>query len=329
MMRASTARNAALCPVAGSARTTLIIAAALVVAGAALAITHYYRQEKEVGARELPIVFVLSPDHGRNLGPEDRRAFEELLERESGLHIDILVAANPLDAIEAFGGGGLGEDGAGGDIGLLNLFEYALARKEYGAEAGLQTLRAGAATGYRGVIVVRAADPIQSIDGLGGKRIAFVDPYSTSGFVFTAQLLRDAKIDVRPEFTGGHDKALERLRAGAVDAAATYASAVDGDSGLRVIARTETIPNEPVFFRRDLRAEQRVALANALVKIASTPDGARLLRLTADITGFRPATDDDYSEVVDVIRAAGKSVYEVVPEGLRVESRRRGINYIP
>jgi phosphonate transport system substrate-binding protein len=297
MMRTCGEQNGTRDSQAGKAKTAFLVVVALLAVGALAAITHFYRLEKKVGVEEL--------------------------------HIEIRIAETSLDAIEAFGGGSRGGAHGSADVGLLNLFEYVLARKEYGVEAALQVLRAGDATGYHGVIAVRADDPAQSPNDLRGKRVAFVDPYSTSGFVFTARILRDAGVDVQPEFAGNHAEALRRLKAGEADAAATFATAVESDPSLRVIVRTDTIPNEPIFFRREVRAEKRVAIVNALAKLASTPEGARLLESIADITDVRPVNDDDYREVVDAIRAAGKSVYEVVPEGLQVESRRRGINYIP
>lgn len=279
------------------------------------------RRERAVGSPGAPLVLVLSPDHAQHLAPADRASLAVLLRRESGLAVDVRVAESPLDAVEAFG--------TLADAGLLNIFEYALARKEHGVEAGMQVLRGDGATGYAGVIAVRADSGAADLAGLAGKRIAYVGPYSTSGFVFPAKILADAGVEVVAEFSGEHPGTLESLRSGATDAAATFEAAVAGETGLRVIARTDTIPNEPLVFRSGLLPEKRAALARALERLAADSEGARILAASADVTGFRPVTDREYAGVIAAIRAAGLSVYAVVPEGHDVASRRSVRDYLP
>ena len=123
--------------------------------------------------------------------------------------------------------------------------------------------------------------------------------------------------------------ALDALRSGRVDAAATYSAAVAGDTGFRIIAQTDIIPNEPIFYRADLLPEKRDQLTKAFMKLAESGEGQELLSSLADITGLQPSSDQDYLGVIATARAAGKSVFELVPEGVLVESRRRGIEYIP
>jgi len=309
----------------GPGRRAWIVAflpALAVAVVAAVFIAREESRERNVGAPGTPVIFMLSPEHGNpgRLDAGERRALADGLRAASGLEVEVRVAATPIAAIEAFGGEA--------DVGLLSLFEYLLARLEYGVEARLQVLRGEGADAYAGEILVRAPSRVRKVEDLAGKRIAYVDPHSTSGFIFPAKLLADAKVSVVPEFAGSHEKALERLREGEVDAAATYAGAAAGKP-FRAIARTPPIPDEPVFFRRGFPEEKRERLAAALERVAATPEGRRLLGDVAAITGFKPATDAAYADVLAVIRAAGKTVYEVVPEGVRVESRTRGIHSVP
>ncbi len=278
------------------------------------------RDEATLGSPGHPVIFMLSPEHGRNLTSEDRTALVDLLEKGSGLRIEILVAATPLAAIESFG--------AHADVGLLNLFEYILARREYGVSAALQATRDDGRSHYAGAIAVRAADDFQSPADLAGKTVAYVDPFSTSGFVFPARLFRDGGYDVKPLFCGSHEGVLDGLIEGKAEAAATYAAAVENDSRFRIIARTEHIPHEPLFFRNSVRDEKRARLIAAFTGLAGSSEGARLLALLADIRGFRATTDEDYAPVMTAVRRAGVSVYSLVPEGIHVESRRRGIEIL-
>ncbi len=279
------------------------------------------RKEAAAGKPGTPIVFVLSQQHGARLGPEERQAMAAHLQRESGLVVEVRVAPSSLDGIEGFA--------RTADVGLLPLFEYLLAQKEYAVEARLQILRESGATTYAGEILVPANSTWRALADLQGKRFAYVDPYSTSGFVFPAKLLADAGIRVAPEFAGSHEEVIARLTDGRVDAGATYAGAASRERGLRAIARTEAIPNEPLFFRRDLPPEKRDRLLAAMQSFARTKEGQAILRRMGGVTGFRDIENAHYHPVLAALRAAGKSVYEVVPDGIRIESRQRGIEYVP
>ncbi len=298
-----------------------VLPAVLFVAVLGFLYVRAQRLEEAIGTAGSPVIFIFSPDHGRNLAREDQRTLASFLEAESGLAVEIRVASSPLDAIEAFG--------ARADIGLLGLFEYLVAREEYGVRAKLCVLREGGAGSYTGTIIVRTDSPIRSVADLSGRRIAYVDPYSTSGFVFPAKLLADAHVHVTAEFAGSHAEALARVRAGRVDAAATYAGAGADDAEFRSIATTDAIPNEPVVLRPGLSEDKARRLVAALLKFAGTPEGHHILGQIGGISGFRAGTDEEYREVLEIARAAGTTVYDLVPEGVRIESRRRHIDYVP
>jgi ABC-type phosphate/phosphonate transport system substrate-binding protein len=134
---------------------------------------------------------------------------------------------------------------------------------------------------------------------------------------------------VETEFAGSHAQALERLLAGHVDAAATFIGAIEADSRLRVLATTDLIPNEPVIVRHGVRPEKAERVLSALTRLAATPEGKALLSRMADVTGFKPVTNEHYDSVVGVARSAGATVYDLVPAGVQVESRRRGIDLFP
>ena len=64
--------------------------------------------------------------------------------------------------------------------------------------------------GYFAEVFVRKDSDIKSIADLKGKKIAFVDPSSASGYIYAGAMLKDAGIDlekdIQYQFSGGHDK---------------------------------------------------------------------------------------------------------------------------
>ncbi len=109
--------------------------------------------------------------------------------------------------------------------------------------------------GYEMEIIVQADGPIQKIEDLKGKTVAFTDPNSNSGFKAPSALLRaqyglEANRDFKPAFSGKHDNSVIGVANKDYDAAAIANSvmnrmvlrkAVDG-SKLRSIYKSQTFP---------------------------------------------------------------------------------------
>jgi phosphonate transport system substrate-binding protein len=283
--------------------------------GLVLSIGCGVRDLDAVGAADTPLVLLLSPAHGA--GPQELESLTAALAEASGLNIEIVVAPSPQAAVTRIGT-------STWDVAMLELFDYLFCHQEYGVEAGLQVLRHGAERSHRGELLVRAEGGAAELSGLQGKPVAFVTRYSTSGFLFPAALLAEAGVVPEPLFAGSHEAAVVELRAGRADAAAVYSGLAAADPGLRVLATTQPIPNEPVFFRRGLTPETRLRLARGFQDVARSSRGAALLGPLADITGFVEADDATWRDVHQAIEAAGNSVEDLVPQGwrLRHESHR-------
>lgn len=272
------------------------------------------RNLENVGEAGTPFVFVLSPSHSADRAKLQK--LEAFVEANAGMHLEVRVAPSQAKAIA-----GAGSHGA--DAWLLPLFDYLFSHQEHHAQAGLRLVRNGGATMFKGVIVVRKDSGIEKLEQLADQSIAFVDRYSTSGFVYPAKLLREAKVSPKPVFAGSHEAALEQLRSGKVGAAATFIRAAEADPALRVIATTGPIPNEPVFFRQGLDASKRDQFINALIAFSKTPEGADVLREIGDIEGFEKVDDLAYQAAHDDIRGADRHVQDLVPKGWWIHHQNR------
>ncbi|HNW10507.1 MAG TPA: phosphate/phosphite/phosphonate ABC transporter substrate-binding protein [Candidatus Rifleibacterium sp.] len=145
---------------------------------------------------------------------------------------------------------------------------------------------------YDGQIVVRSDSPASSIQDLKGKVFAYVDRYSGSGFYFpnlymVAQGIDPLAFFARVEFTQSHRSSILGVIDGTYDAAAVFsASLVDKNAdGLKVIARTGPIPNDPIVVREDLDAGLKSRIANALLQMHTDPDGAEELKTIKALRG--------------------------------------------
>ena len=290
----------------------MVIAAAAIAAGAvALGVVIASRGPTTAGAKGDPFVLMVSPGHGT---PESAARLGAALSASTGLAVEVRRAESAAEAIDTAGTASV-------DAALLPVFEYLLLRQEHGVEARLQVLRDGGARSYHGVLLVREGAGIDELADLAGKKVAYVDPASTTGFLLPARHLAAAGVAVEPVFTGSHDASLAELAAGRVDAAATYEDAPP--PGLTRLAGTGEVPNEPVFFDPRVPAATRDRVIAALVDLAATPEGRALLAETGGITGFAPVADGDYQPVRDLLADTQKSLQDVVPGAWRLVERNR------
>jgi phosphonate transport system substrate-binding protein len=193
-----------------------------------------------------------------------------------------------------------------------------LAHNKYGVEPLLITTRHGSRT-YNGEIITRTDSGINTLKDLKGKKFAFVDPLSTSGTIYPQLTMMAAGIDPKKDlgqtiFAGGHDKVVLAVYQKQVDAGAIYGGVSDARARVestvpdimaktKVIAHTDEIPSDNVSVRHELPTEVKAKLKAALLKIAASDDGKRILE-NYDIDGLQSVKDSDY----DTIRKATEAL---------------------
>jgi phosphonate transport system substrate-binding protein len=262
------------------------------------------------------MAFVPSADSQKVLASGEPLA--KLLQDATNLNFKVSVPTSYTTVIEAMGANQV-------DVGWLAPFAYVLAHDKNGAQVLLASLRQGSKT-YRSQIVVRADSGITTIEQLRGKKFAFVDPASASGFLFPNALLASMGIDYKTFFSdtifaGGHDKSIIAVYNKQVDGGASFGNNVDNGpptdartlvlstlpdvmTVVKPIAQTDPIPNDTVSVRAGLDPSMVKLLSDGLLYVQSTPDGQAALKALYGIDGLGPANDKDY----DVIRSAAKAL---------------------
>lgn len=192
------------------------------------------------------------------------------------------------------------------DVAFLGGVAYLEARRRGNARAILRTVRAGRGS-YRGVIIVASGSTVRDLAALkGAKAVGFVDRLSTTGFVFPAQLLRDAGVTLedKQRFVGSHQAVVAAVTDRRLDAGAVFEGAVDmlSDPGaVRVLATTEDVPGDPVVVRPGLGKQRVAALRSAFMELATKPE-ARPFFEHAGIDSLVPVTDSDYDPFAKRVR---------------------------
>lgn len=258
--------------------------------------------------KKLVLGFV--PSTEANKIAEDAKPMAEYLSKELGVPVETFTSTQYTGLIEAMGSGKV-------DIGSLPPLGYVLAKDRHAAEILLKTKRHGAIT-YHSMFIARADSGIKKIEDARGKRMAFVDPASTSGFLFPASYLKGRGLDYTTFFSnvvyaGSHDGAVRAVYNGDEDVAAVYDDARDkiqkepayADVKTKVVKIGDAgeIPNDTISVRPGLDPALVARIKAALIKYADSPEGKKTLKQVYDVDGVVDAKDSDYDPVRVVAKA--------------------------
>ncbi len=278
-------------------------------------------QDAELGTEENPVQLMLTPSTDAPAIIRDGQVLADYLLRTTGLHVKVTVPTNYIVIVEAFGT-------KRADVAIMNTFAYLLAHKKYGANAVLRVARRYGELSYRGEFIVPASSGIERIEQLEGKTIAFVDPSSTSGYIYPMEMLKKLKVTPKHQvFANGHNQVVTKVYLGDVDAGAVFFSRPDTVTGeqldarakvkteypdvfekVKIIGLTDEIPNDPVVVRNGLDAAITEKLVNALYEFAQTESGRKALMTIASIEGFKRASDQEYDDMRALVARYGIDV---------------------
>src|SRR5712691_2554338 len=254
-----------------------------------------------------PLHLVLTPSQK----PTDLLAageeFGQALGRLVGVPVRVTVASDYAAVIEAL-------RNRTADLAFVHPVGYVLANREAKATIVARNLWHGKSA-FTSRIFVRADSGLRRLEDLRGKTIAFVDPASSSGYIYPMVLLiqrglvqnRDPKTFFREVvFSGAHDASMRALQNGHVDAIASFdlareqylANPVERER-VTWVAETEHIPEAGIAARAGLDPAMFARIRAALLQIQG-PAYAPLLKRLYEIDGFAPAEDREY----DPVRAA-------------------------
>ena len=165
----------------------------------------------------------------------------------------------------------------------------------------------GQEPGYFSQAIVPQGSDISSIADFKGKKVCFVDPSSTSGYLFPSyNLLKagiDPKTDITPVFAGKHDVSVQKTGEG-VECEVGFAedSEVEKSDAVKVIDET-MVPGAPLVYSSTLPEDVAKQLVDGLAEVTIDDIIAAGIE-SADSDSFRSVfyatkpVDDEYYDLI-------------------------------
>ncbi|MGI9395282.1 MAG: phosphate/phosphite/phosphonate ABC transporter substrate-binding protein [Boseongicola sp.] len=223
---------------------------------------------------------------------------ESELAEEGVTSVEILVLPNAVAMIEAMRNGEV-------DLYFDSPLVAARVARDSGGEPFLRRWKRGVGS-YHSVILVPTDSEMTTVEDLTGRRIAFQEPDSTSGFLLPVGMMRRLGLtlrelptrDSRPQinevgyiFTNDDRNTLAWIYNGWVDAAATdserfLALEAAAPGAFRVLARSIEVPRQVIVRRNGLDKSLIAAVTGALIDLENSAAGRDILENFNHTTRF-------------------------------------------
>ncbi|WP_406630681.1 phosphate/phosphite/phosphonate ABC transporter substrate-binding protein [Amycolatopsis sp. WGS_07] len=223
------------------------------------------------------LVFAAIPSENAQTLQQAYQPVIKMLEKETGKKVQFQSATDYAAVIEAQRTGKV-------QIAQYGPLSYVLARNT-GVKAtpvAAQVKKKGEQPGYRSYGIVPAGSPIKDLAGFKGKKVCFVDPNSTSGYLYPKAGLIDAGVDpqsgVSPVMAGGHDASALAVASGQCDAGFAYDAIVDTalinkgqlkPGQLTTVWKSDVIAGSPVAISDSVSEDLKAKIANAFQQKAN------------------------------------------------------------
>lgn len=259
-------------------------------------------------AADAPIKIATLPVSDDPTAVNPNEALVELLEAETGREVEVTDVPDYLSVVEAIRADHV-------DMGIMSGFPSALA---------VNTGEVDALLAWKGsdepvsTCVVLEDSPVQKLEDLRGKTIAFADQASSSGYFMPVYMLHQAGLeqgkDYETIFAGGHEGSFAALEQGQVDAACTANVLTEmgkpmfpfAEGEWRGIGQSPSMPiMGSVLTRKSLDEPTRTALQEAIPKVFSEANKEKLAGYSSFIgleieNSPEPSGYAGFAEIADV-----------------------------
>ena len=266
---------------------------------------------------------------------ENGEAIAKLLQAKIGVPVNIYVGKSYAELVDAMAAKKV-------DFAFLSAMTFVFAEKKAGAKVLLK--KVWESPYYYATILSRGDQKLTKLSQLKGKRFAFVDDQSASGYLYPEVYFKKSGIDPKSFFSevifsGNHTESIKLLREGKVDAVAVFsndakgketawerfpgvgAGVGDGTAAQKLkslkkpnrIWVSEPIPNDPFCVRQEFYdSNPKIAheLMFALLELdGDATEGANFKKLLG-VSSLKIATTQQYEPVREMVKAL-----DLKPEG--------------
>jgi len=244
-----------------------------------------------LGSFDRPIVLAFTPSQEGAVIATSGTAIKGALEKATGLSWKVTTMTSYAAQVEAICAGGV-------DVGFFAPLQMTLLLNRGCGTPIIAALRKNPSTGnldttYESQILVRVDSGINSLNDLKGKKFAFVDTLSASGYVYPTLTIKN-KTGQDPKtffaangiiFAGGHPQAALAVYNKQVDGAATFIDARDSlvaanpdiKTATKVIEKAGPIPNDGIALRKGFPDDLGKQIKQALLDYGKSDDGKKVL----------------------------------------------------
>ena len=170
---------------------------------------------------------------------------------------------------------------------------------------GYRVIARPAGPGIRSQIVVPQDSPVQTLQDLNGKEVAFVTPDGFTGYWLPMDALLRAKVNAKVVFTGNQEASSAQLKVNKVAAAGVNSSVMSRYARreafeYRALWTSEIYQDLCIMANAKVPKDKAAAVRDAFVGMSKDPEGRKileagseLLKSTAEL-GFVNAENRDY-----------------------------------
>lgn len=207
------------------------------------------------------------------------------------------------------------------DGAFFGIFTGVLAMEKLGVEPVARPLNLDGKSTVNSYIFVRKDSGIKTAKDMKGKRIVFVDKLTATGYLFAIAFLREKGVQDIDKyfgeyfFTGSHGSAVYSVLDNRADIGSAKSKVfnrmVEKDPAIKdelnIIAKSDEFPDTTLCIRKDLPAEIKTRIKQALLNMDRDPGGNEILKKFGALK-FIDANKKDFQPFFELAKKAGINI---------------------